>query len=162
MLTQARLKEVLHYDQDTGLFTWKVRTSNRIRVGEVAGAFSEKLGYILIGIDGTRHYAHRLAWLYVYGQFPEKMIDHEDTDGRNNRISNLRVATRTQNLSNHDKNSNNTSGIKGISWLERDQAWIVHCAFGDKKLRRQVKDKDEALRILNNFREKVVGEYARI
>lgn len=67
IVTAERLRDVLDYDADTGLFRWKARTSNRVRVGSVAGAHSHVLGYVMISIDGRLYKAHRLAWLHVHG-----------------------------------------------------------------------------------------------
>nr|UVX44468.1 MAG: zinc-binding loop region of homing endonuclease [Bacteriophage sp.] len=65
-LTQDRLKELLHYNHDTGIFTWVQRASKSVRVGNSAGS-KNKSGYIDIRIDKSLHKAHRLAWLYIYG-----------------------------------------------------------------------------------------------
>ena len=91
MLEALRLRELLSYDPDTGLFRWSKNKGSK-DAGELAGCVSPK-GYILIGIDGCLYLAHRLAWLYVHGEFPEKDIDHRDQDKSNNRICNLRLAT---------------------------------------------------------------------
>src|SRR5262245_44412369 len=94
-LTQKRLKEMLHYDPQTGLFTRRVAANNRVRVGEYAGTYrqncerSDYTGYILISVDGHSYRAHHLVWLYTYGHFPTDEIDHIDKDGTNNRLSNL-------------------------------------------------------------------------
>lgn len=89
-LTQAELKRKLHYDPDTGIFTWKV-FSPGITIGKVAGAISS--GYIRIKVHPSLQYAHRLAWLYVYGYFPEHGTDHINGIKTDNRIANLREAT---------------------------------------------------------------------
>jgi hypothetical protein len=90
-LTREQLKEALDYNPDTGLFTWKKlpKAAHRKKVGEIAGSHDEK-GYIRIGINGTVYKSHRLAWLYVYGQWPSKIIDHVNGVNDDNRISNLR------------------------------------------------------------------------
>ena len=75
MLTQAKLKEVLHYDPETGDFTWQVSTANCIKVGALAGS-KDSYGYHKIAIKGKTYKAHRLAWLYTHGEFPEDAIDH--------------------------------------------------------------------------------------
>lgn len=122
MLTAERLRQVLHYDPATGIFTWRVRTSSRAAAGSRAG-FSRKDGYRLIGIDGEIYLEHRLAWLYVKGEWPEKDIDHEDVDPSNNRFGNLRPATHSQNHCNKKTPANNTSGFKGVSWNKKDRVW---------------------------------------
>lgn len=110
-LTQARLKEVLKYDPETGQFTWLVSTSNRVKVGAVAG-YSRWDGYVCIRIDGILYLSHRLAWLYMTGEWPENEIDHRDLDKSNARWENLRPATRQQNAANMATWS--ATGFKGV------------------------------------------------
>lgn len=99
LLTAERLREVLDYDPDTGVFRWRIQSSNRVLVGSVAGT-SHKKGYVSIGVDGAHYLAHRLAWLYVHGAFPVDQIDHKDGDKANNSIRNLRPCTNSQNHAN--------------------------------------------------------------
>lgn len=116
-LTQERLKELLDYDPNTGIFTWKVRRG-RIKAGSKAGWIDkQKRGntdYVKINIDSVSHLSHRLAWLYVYGQHSSE-ISHSDENGLNNKISNIKDSTRSQNMSNISRRRNNTSGYKGVS-----------------------------------------------
>ena len=130
-LTQERLKELLHYDPETGVFTWKVQTSNRVHVGDAAGA-TEPNGYRRIRVDSGNYRAHRLAWLYVHGKFPEGKLDHHDRDKRNNRISNLRPATDSQNGLNKGLQTNNTSGYVGVSWDKQRQKWAAFLTLAKK------------------------------
>lgn len=88
-LSQQELRSLLDYNPDTGVFTRKVRTSNRIKVGGVAGTIHAQ-GYVEICVAGKYHKAHRLAWLYVYGQWPNGQIDHINGIRNDNRIENLR------------------------------------------------------------------------
>ena len=122
MLTQERLKELLHYDESTGIFTWRVAPNGRVRVGDVAGT-ERKDGHIVIAVDGRRKKAHRLAWLYVHGCLPPSDIDHADRHRPNNRISNLRLATRSQIKMNMGLSAINTSGFKGVSWDKAERKW---------------------------------------
>jgi len=104
MLTQARLKEVLRYDRRTGDFYWLAQRGSRVDlVGKRAGSLNVP-GYWVIVIDGKIHRAHRLAWLYVYGHFP-KELDHKNRIKTDNRIANLREATRNKNLANQARGS---------------------------------------------------------
>lgn len=112
MLTAGRLKELLSYDPETGEFRWLV-SSGRVFKGSVAGCLSK--GYIQIRVDNQAYRAHRLAWLYVHGVWPTKEIDHIDSARPNNRIANLREATRTENLRNIGLQSHSTTGYKGVS-----------------------------------------------
>lgn len=97
-LSAERLREVLNYDPETGVFTRRVG-SRKAKVGDIAGG-KNWAGYIQIRVDVTRHMAHRLAWLYVYGRWPNGIIDHIDGNTANNRIANLREADMTINMQN--------------------------------------------------------------
>lgn len=113
-LTVERLRELLDYDPDTGLFTWRVRTSKCVTVGAIAGCLDK--GYLRIQIDRRLHLAHRLAWLYITGDWPPAQIDHINGIRDDNRIANLRAATRAENMHNRRKpHSNTTSGYLGVS-----------------------------------------------
>lgn len=123
----AKLREFLHYDRGTGIFTWLVSKrsaagSGVVSAGERAGTMAPN-GYIFIGIDGFRYAAHRLAWLYVNGAWPESEIDHEDRNPTNNAISNLRPATRKQNNANTGVSKNNRCGRKGVCFEKRRRKW---------------------------------------
>ena len=129
LLSAQRLREVLHYDPETGVFTWlarpvtthQVRTWNAKFVGSVAG--SPNSGYCGVRIRGRLFYAHRLAWLYMTGEWPAAEIDHINGDPKDNRWSNLRAATPKQNQANKRRQKNNTSGFKGVSWDKDAQNW---------------------------------------
>jgi hypothetical protein len=115
MLTQERLKELLHYDAESGVFTRLVASrGKRTKVGDIAGCFTQE-GYCLIMLDGRSYKAHRLAWLYVYGEWPKGNIDHRLT--MSNAILNLRDATQSVNVQNirHAK-KNSKSGLLGAFW----------------------------------------------
>ena len=131
MITQEKLKELLHYDPDTGVFTWRVKTSYRVEIGQIAGTLRH--GYIGISIKRKKYFAHRLAWLYVYGNFPDKDVDHINQVKSDNRISNLRLATRRQNCFNKGKNKNNTSGYKGVYFDKRLSRWTAGIFIDGKR-----------------------------
>lgn len=127
-LTAEYLRSILHYDPATGIFTWKVRTANQVKAGDVAGSLDGH-GYLQIKLQSRHYQAHRLAWLYVYGEWPKLSIDHINRNRADNRISNLRDVSHKQNLQNTSKYSNNTSGHPGVSWNKRDSKWqaqIMH------------------------------------
>lgn len=120
-MDQTRLKQLLHYDPATGIFTWRIGKQG-IRPGTVAGWVQN--GYVMICIDGVNYLAHRLAWLYVHGKFPDNEIDHDNGCRSDNRIANLFDRTHAQNLQGfHKPRSNNTSGFRGVRWSERAQGW---------------------------------------
>jgi len=126
MITQEELKKLLHYNPKTGIFTRVVSVGRKVKSGQVAGGLDN--GYIKIGINGKRYFAHRLAWLYVYGEFsnlPQMVIDHIDGNTINNKIENLRKVTHQQNILNQKLRTTNTSGIKNICWHKREGKWYV-------------------------------------
>jgi len=114
MLTQERLKELMHYDPFTGYFTWL-----RCRAGKRAGTARKLCGedsYIQICLEGQLYYAHRLAFLYMEGIFPVNEVDHINHDYTDNRWSNLRLATRRENNKNSSKRRDNQTGVTGVNW----------------------------------------------
>ena len=111
VITQERLKELLDYDPETGWFRWKVSRRGSVRAGKIAGCIARH-GYWFIGIDGRSYLASRLAWLWMTGEFPERLIDHIDGDGTHNAWRNLRAATPSQNIAN--SRCRNAIGLKGV------------------------------------------------
>ena len=100
-MTQEHLHNILDYNEETGIFVW--RTTKQGRRGTLeAGHESKFFDYLQIMIDGKRYYAHKLAWLYTHGTTP-KYLDHIDRNGKNNKISNLREATHSDNMKNRRK-----------------------------------------------------------
>ncbi len=112
----------LSYDKKTGIFTWNLNGTRGIKAGDVAGSKSSD-GYIMLSIKGKKILAHRVAWLFVYGELPIGNLDHKNRNKSDNRIENLRSATYEQNAQNRSKNSRNTSGYKGVTWHKRDKRW---------------------------------------
>ena len=112
ILTQERVREVLEYDPETGICRWLVTLSHRAMAGSVAGSITPK-GYRAIYIDRRNCLLHRIIWLYVFGTAP-KQIDHKNGIRCDNRLSNLREATSSQNGGNQRRPRNNTSGFKGV------------------------------------------------
>ncbi len=126
MLSQERLKELLSYDCDTGVFTHKLSRGGRVKAGGIAG-YVRTDGYIYIRVDRIQYLAHRLVWLYVEGCWPTDLVDHRDGSKINNRRENLREATPSQNSQNVGKaSSNSTTGFLGVSKIpgERFRAVI--------------------------------------
>lgn len=112
ILTQARLKELLRYDPETGVFTWRA-TKSRRKAGAVAGSI--QFGYVRISIHRKIYSAHRLAWLYVYGKWPDKEIDHINRVKNDNRLCNLRDTTREINNQNASLRKDSPFGVRGVT-----------------------------------------------
>ena len=144
-LTAERLRELFHYDPLTGVFTRLVSTASNARAGDVAGTLMQ-IGYLLIGIQGKSYLAHRLAWLFVHGEWPKDQIDHINRDRTDNRICNLREATIKQNQRNLSKSCNNTSGVPGVHWRsDRAKWWALIESDGQKHYLGMFNTKEEAI-----------------
>jgi hypothetical protein len=113
-ITAEYLRFILSYDPNTGEFRWKQKINCTIVVGELAGS-SSPTG-IMIGINGARVMAHRLAWLYVHGEWPVATIDHKDRNNHNNRWENLREATHFQQRGNMNLRPHKMSRFRGVSF----------------------------------------------
>ena len=158
MLTQSELKLQLNYDHNTGIFTW-IKSKHGVKFNQKAGHLTSH-GYIEIIIDKKRYYAHRLAWLYMYGDFFGE-IDHIDRNPSNNSISNLRLCTSSQNKCNTRLSKKNTSGIKGISWNKLKNKWQVRITINKKTIALgNYENLEDAKLIIKKARQKYHGEFA--
>lgn len=131
-LKHERLVELLSYSPDTGIFSWK-QSIGRVKKGQEAGWLSWN-GYIKIAMDNKDYPSHRLAWFYVYKEWPKEDLDHIDGLRTNNRISNLREATRSQNLQNKRKQRNNASGFIGVSFNKERNKWDARLKAQGKQI----------------------------
>lgn len=123
MITFERASQLLAYDDDTGVLSWKVARSN-VRAGTPVKNITTH-GYLSVRIDRRRVQAHQVAWLLYYGEWPTRQIDHQDGDKTNNRISNLRLATYSQNAANSKLRADNTTGLKGVGRREAKFAAFI-------------------------------------
>lgn len=121
-LTQKRLKELLHYDPDTGIFTWKVRPANCLQIGDVAGG-TDFYGYCRIRVLGKICKAHRLAFLYMEGYMPENCVDHINRIRNDNRWCNLREVSRSCNAKNREFCPSDTTGVVGVRFYKTMGKW---------------------------------------
>ena len=134
-LTAARLRELLHYDPETGEFRWRIHRAGTAVAGQIAGNTQRpnpRYRRRRIGVDYVEYKANRLAWLYMTGEWPDGLVDHIDTDPMNNRWSNLRLATQAQNQWNVGLRRNNTTGRTGVTYDKRRNQWRaeVHIHIG--------------------------------
>lgn len=114
-LTLARLKQVLRYEPEKGIFIWIKAPKNHPRMQEyLAGGIAS--GYVMIKIDGHKYKAHRLAWLYMHGQWPSGDLDHINGCPLDNRLENLRIATNPQNQANRlrDRDKDTPKGVRRL------------------------------------------------
>lgn len=136
-LTAQRLRSLFHYDAETGVFTRAVATGNRgcNKAGEVAGGMSGG-GYCVIGVDGQKYMAHRLAWLYVHGCWPVHQIDHINGVRHDNRLCNLRDVPQAINVRNlrAAKSNNATSKYLGVSFDKFKRKWKACISVNGKQL----------------------------
>ena len=122
MITQSELKEMLHYNPETGIFTRLISVAPNARAGDIAGC-NTSVGYISIYVKNKKYAAHRLAWLYMTGEFPKHGTDHINHIKDDNRFVNLREATQRENCKNQSMRIDNTSGVTGVFWRKDVNKW---------------------------------------
>lgn len=163
MITQERLKELLEYSPDTGLFFWLVDRGGK-KAGDIAGC--RKRTYIVISLDDRVYRAHHLAWLYMTGEWPKPFVDHRDLNKHNNIWANLRIATKSQNMANVGRIKSNVSGLKGVSAYRAGERcgkpWQACIGVnGKSKHLGHFATKEEAHAAYVVAAEKLFGEFAR-
>lgn len=162
-ITQAELKSLLTYNEETGYFYWKNLVGYRSKVaGKKAGTLNAR-GYIAINISSRPMLAHRLAWLYMHGEWPSLQIDHINGVRTDNRIANLRLATRYENMRNIKRKSTNKSGYKGVSWSAECKKWRACIVHQGKTVHLGVfTEKDAAYEAYCNAASQFYGPFARL
>lgn len=157
-----RLRSLLHYEPDTGVFTWKVYRGRTAKAGDVAGTATNAQGYRCIMVDQTSYKANCLAWLYMTGEWPETDVDHRDGDRLNDRWGNFRLATRSQNCANRKKHSNNSSGFKGVHLKRASGKWAATICVNYKiHYLGSFETPEEAHESYVSAAQKYFGEFAR-
>lgn len=159
MITQSELKEVLEYNPDTGVFTWKKTVNSRAVVGSIAGHLDYQ--YIQITIYGKKYRAHRLAFLYMTGEWPKELVDHINQIKDDNRYTNLREATVSQNNMNSKKPKNNKSGYRGVHWDTTRNKWVARIKYKSKyRYLGRYTDIKEATEVYKKAAFELYGEFA--
>ena len=159
-LTQARLKELLHYDPETGAFTWATG-GKRKRKGAVAGNI-HWTGYRRICLEYKSYLGQRLAWLYMTGEWPPEEVDHINRDVADNRFDNLRLACKSENAGNTRRRVNNRSGVKGVSWHSAINRWRARVQKNGKCVYYEAFDTlEEAAAAYERAAKRIFGEFAR-
>jgi hypothetical protein len=145
VLDQSTLRSLVHYDPESGIFTWLKREGvdryinnwNVRFAGNKGGSWHRARGYVVIAITidclCKKYAAHRLAWLYVHGNLPSSAIDHTNRIKTDNRINNLRLATDSQNKYNTALRKDNASGATGVYWHKGKGKWRCEFQFEGKK-----------------------------
>jgi len=160
-LTQSYLKECLTYDPETGIFTWNERPLSHFKNSNVYKTWNTRFsgknagtikgnGYLAIRINSKVCKAHRLAFLYTEGYFPENQVDHMDRDRANNKLSNLREVSQMCNMQNCMLAKNNTSGVTGVTWGKDTNKWHA---------RIKINSKQKYLGYFDNFDDAVMARY---
>jgi len=126
MISHDELLRILHYNPETGEFTWRVDPCmGPRRAGKKAGYYHSALGRNRIKIDGKPHFAARVAWFYMTGAWPSEFVDHINLDKADDRFANLRLATRSQNGANRRVQARNKWGFKGVAQESRTKKFIA-------------------------------------
>lgn len=131
MISQEELKKLFDYDPVTGVLSRLVRTGQNCKLGPVS-VVPNSNGYILVRLGGRKQPVHRVAWAWTTGEWSGTDIDHRDLDKANNRWSNLRKATRSQNQANCALPSNNTSGKKGVCYDAKRMKFSAQIRVDDR------------------------------
>lgn len=154
-------KEKVSYDPSTGLFSCIV-DAHKNKAGDIAGLITE-YGYVVINVCGKRYRAHRIAWYLFYGWWPPKGfdIDHKNRIKTDNRICNLRLASRMQNSWNCNSHKHNTSGFRGVSWHSKYNKWVARLHINRKCVFYKMFDSfDDACSAIESQRNKIYGQFS--
>lgn len=153
------IREFVDYDEDTGAFTWAKDIGTRFRAGGSAGCRQQD-GYYRIGFNGGTYYAHRVAWFLAYGEEPDHEIDHVNGDRSDNRLVNLRAATRLENTRNTKVWRKSSTGVKGVHMRKDTGSFRAHCRVdGVVHWLGTFKTLEEAQAVVRAFREKNHREF---
>jgi hypothetical protein len=160
LLTKDRVLELLTYNPEEGSFSYRIDRGPNAKLGQTAGTLCQD-GYVAVTIDRKKYKCHVLVWLVETGELPDSQLDHKDRQRSNNRFSNLRKATSSQQIANTSKRSNLTSKYKGVHWKKSDSAWRACIVVNGKQIHiGQFKTEEEAAMKYNEYASKYYGQYA--
>jgi len=164
MITAARVRELWDYNEFDGLLRWRTAPcGHRKRVGDIAGWVSKSRGYRKIRLDGQDIQQHRVAWLWIHGEWPSVQLDHINGNRTDNRLVNLREATSSQNKMNVPIKRNNSSGYKGVSWCRERRKWKAQIQInGKNRMLGRFESPEEAHHVYCNQAKRLFGEFARV
>ncbi|UHC81675.1 HNH endonuclease [Pseudomonas sp. NIBR-H-19] len=160
MTTQQTLKSLFNYDPETGIFTWRYTRGGRV-AGTIAGG-PDSCGRLQMRFQGKKTSCHRLAWVYVFGEWPVAELDHINGICSDNRIANLRQSNRSQNMCNIGARSHSKTGVKGVSWdsdCKKYRAQIMH--LGKKYNLGRYDSVEQAQQAYTEAAARMHGEFAR-
>lgn len=158
LMSVGDIRDLIDYNPETGVLTAKVNFSGR-QAGSVIGSQTWQ-GYYAFSLFGKKCFAHRLAWLLHYGEWPSQPIDHINGIKTDNSIRNLRLCSLSQNQFNKPTQKNNTTGVKGVYWNKRDKRYVASVQFSGKKYSAgHHKDIESAKEAVMKLREKLAGEF---
>lgn len=131
-LTAERLREVLHYDPETGVFTRLESGSRKDVLGRSAGTLTQQ-GYLKTMVDSRTYYLHRLAWLHERGTWPKDQMDHINGVKSDNRLANLRECSCGENQQNRARSTRALSPLPGVCWHKRDRVWVASVTLSGRR-----------------------------
>lgn len=146
-MTQQEIHKL--FDYKDGNLIWKIARNSRAKVGGVAGKTPHHSGYKVVTVDNHQYSQHRLVWIYHNGKIENNIeIDHINGIKNDNRIENLRIATRNQNIQNQSKRKHNTSGFKGINFHKASNKWAASIGYNKKRIHLGLRDTAEEASLL--------------
>ena len=159
MITYKELTDILNYDPDSGIFTWRYTRSSRAVKNSVAGTLTPD-GYISININRHIYRAHRLAWLYCFQEWPLHFIDHINGIRNDNRLDNLREATKLENSYNTKAHKDSSTGVKGVFFNKANNNYRAQIRYKGQKLSLgSFKTVEEASEAYNTKAMEIHGEF---
>lgn len=162
MITIERIREMFDYDPSSGSLLWRKHSRRPDRIGKEAGASYGSSAHRRVTVDGKRYMKSWIVWAHYYGEFPSRTPDHEDNNSANDRIGNLRLATKAQNAMNSKIRSDSSTGLKGVSYIKRTGHFYASIYVSGRTINLgRYMSKLEAHAAYIAAAEKYFGEFAR-